>query len=82
MPFINKWACRAGRVLAYKDCPPHDTMHETNDYPLYYDTLYFPELHLSTFETMETVKAWLFTGIGKHKISCRCAPNDDATFSV
>ena len=49
-------------VLAYEDCPPHDTMHKTDDYPIYYDALYFPELHLSTFETLETVKAWLLAG--------------------
>ena len=82
MPFINKRACMAACVSVYEDCSPHNTMHETDDYPLYYDALYFPELHLSTFKTMETVKAWLLAGIGIHEISCRCAPNDDATFSV
>ena len=62
MHFINKWACMAAHVLVYEDCPPHDTMHETDDYPMYYDALYFPELHLSMFKTLETVKAWLLVG--------------------
>ena len=36
MCFINKWACTAACVLVYKNCPSHDTMHETDDYPMYY----------------------------------------------
>ena len=72
----------AAHVLAYEDCPPHNIMHETNDYPLYYNALYFPKLHLSIFETLETVKAWLVAGIAEHKINCGCTPNNDGTFSV
>ena len=32
-------------VSVYEDRPPHDTMHEIDDYPLYYDALYFLELY-------------------------------------
>ena len=82
MPIIDKWSCMAACVSIYKDCPFHDTMHKVDDYPLYYDALYFPELHLATLETLETVRAWLSAGVEKHEINCQYTLNNNGKFSV
>jgi len=69
--FINKLPSRAPRVLNSYDCPPHGVLHYVDEYPTYYDTIYYPELYIHHFLTPETCAAWLQDDLNSHLNHCR-----------
>jgi hypothetical protein len=52
---MNKCPCRYPRVLDESVCPPSEGDHFVEDYPEYYDALYFPQLNTAVFETCATL---------------------------
>jgi hypothetical protein len=75
MLFIDKRACTAPRVLSLDDCPADKVPHMLSDYPIYYDALYFPELHPSVFETADSFCHWLSKAVRDHQCglhACSC----------
>ena len=71
MPYIDKQPCKLAWVLALDACSPHEIIHEIDDFPLYYDACYLPEVHKNCFETAETDKSWLPTELDNHKKYCK-----------
>ena len=67
MPYIDKQPCKSAQVLVLQACPLHEIIHEIDDYLLYYDACYFPEIYKNCFETAETVDSWLLTELDNHK---------------
>lgn len=55
-------------------CPPVDTPHDIDDYPHYYDPLYFPHLHPSIFENLLNFCNWLASALDNHQLLCHCCP--------
>ena len=56
-------------------CPPVDTPHDVDDYPHYYDPLYFPHLHLSMFENPSNFCNWLASALDNHQLLCHRCPH-------
>ena len=54
-------------------CPPVNT-NLVDDYPNYYDPLYFPHLHLSVFENSLNFCNWLASALNSHKLMCHHCP--------
>ena len=52
-------------------CPPIETAHTVDDYPLYYDPLYFPDLHPSIFDNPHNCCHWLASALNDHHLHCR-----------
>jgi hypothetical protein len=61
--FLVKSPCRLARILDEGHCPPWDKPHDMNHYPYYFAVLYYPEYHLSCFESPENFCAWLKTSL-------------------
>ena len=55
-------------------CPPVDIPHAIDDYPNYYDPLYFPHLHPSVFENSRNFCNWLASALNNHKLMCHHCP--------
>ena len=55
-------------------CPPVNTTHLVDDYPNYYDPLYFPHLHPSVFENSFNFCNWLASALNSHKLMCHHCP--------
>ena len=75
MLFIDKHACTAPQVLSLKDCPLDKVPHMPSDYPIYYDALYFPELHPSVFKMADSFCHWLSEAVRDHQCglhACSC----------
>jgi hypothetical protein len=51
MDFFSKQPSVVARVMNATGCPPHDMLHNIEDYSVFYDPLYFPQLYLSIFES-------------------------------
>ena len=60
---MRKQPCCATRVLDELLCPPANIAHDPNDYPDFYDPLYYPMLHPNIFMTIESVSSWLVTAL-------------------
>ncbi|KAG1841621.1 hypothetical protein C8R48DRAFT_781332 [Suillus tomentosus] len=71
MPFVTKAPCRAARVVDERDCPPPLIPHDINDYPVYYDALYYPRYHTHHFDTPQNFCLWLFNSLTSHHHQCR-----------
>ena len=63
-------------------CPPIETPHFAEDYPYYYDPLYFPHLHPSIFDNADHFSHWLASALNDHHRYCyRCiTPMDVCVF--
>lgn len=70
MPFVVKIPSKVARVLTIEACPPHDEIHETNDFPIFYDPCYYPELYPQIFETVDSVTIWLRHALRDHFVRC------------
>jgi len=68
--FVQKQPCVLSRVLSDMDCPLHNILHTPCQYPIYYDTLYYPQYHLTDFQDGDTVCQWLITGLDQHCATC------------
>ena len=55
-------------------CPPIETPHLIDDYPLYYDPLYFPHLHPLVFENSLNFCNWLASALNNHWLLCHRCP--------
>jgi hypothetical protein len=44
--------------------------HDIEDFPLYYDPLYYPDYHQSLFDVERAVCLWLLKGLKNHFMSC------------
>ena len=55
-------------------CPPVETSHVINDYPHYYDPLYFPHLHRSIHESSHNFCTWLASALDNHRVLCHRCP--------
>ena len=55
-------------------CPPVETLHLIDDYPHYYDPLYFPHLHPSIFENSHNFCNWLASALNNHRLLCHRCP--------
>ena len=51
-------------------CPPVDIPHTIDDYPNYYDPLYFLHLHPSVFENSCNFCNWLASALNNHMLMC------------
>lgn len=89
--FMTKKLCVVTHVLDIRDCPPHDVVHLVETYPLYYDALYFPELHLTIYASSHGFCSWLHSALSSHLRHCQTCilfPSElsvtfeDATFCV
>lgn len=74
VPFITKAPCRVARVLEEDMCPPFQTLHVIDDYPYYYDPLYFPELHPTLFDNAQRFCDWLVSALNNHHLLCHRCP--------
>jgi hypothetical protein len=75
MCFLFKQPSELPRVLCASQCPPHNVVHEMNDYPLYYDPAYFPESFQTIFDSEDSVCEWLLMGLKEHSLcGCSCVP--------
>src|ERR1700676_3060267 len=74
MVFLQKRPCVLVRVLSDTDCPPHDIFHTPCQYPCYYDSLYYPQYHVSDFQNSDSVCQWLLTGLNEHRATCVSCP--------
>ncbi|KAG1773640.1 hypothetical protein EV702DRAFT_1129554 [Suillus placidus] len=74
--FISKHPSTCPRVLDATDCPPHNILHDTQKYPLFYDALYYPQYNESVYATAEKFCCWLQLSLTSHcNSSClRCGP--------
>lgn len=70
MPFVVKVPSKVARVMNIEACPPHDETHETNDFPIFYDPCYYPELYPQIFETIDGVSIWLQQALRGHLVLC------------
>ena len=70
MPFIRKAPSVILRVLPLTDCPLHNVLHSPHDYPLYYDSLYYPQFHEAIFDNPASVCIWLSHQFDAHAESC------------
>jgi hypothetical protein len=72
--FLVKNACLQARVLDKADCPPCGIPYNKIDYPLFYDALYYPELHRNIFLHPFAVSCWLESSLHHHvKHCCTCS---------
>ncbi len=55
---FHKFPCRRARVVEEDDCPA-DGEHCCTNCPVYYDPLYYPDLHPLVFNNRKTVCLWL-----------------------
>ena len=61
------------RVLEEYMCPSSETLHLIDDYPYYYDPLYFPNLYPSLFVNPNNFCDWLAFALNDHHVVChRC----------
>jgi len=67
---LCKQLCTMTRVLNLAERPPYDVEHAIEDYPLYYDPLYYPSCFLELFESAESVCTLLSTGACEHYRQC------------
>ena len=77
MVFLQKRPSVVPRVLSDADCPPHDIFHTPCQYPRYYDSLYYPQYHLSDFQDSNSVCQWLLSGLEQHRTTCSRRPCSD-----
>ena len=71
MPYIDKQPWKSAQVLVLQACPLHEIIHEIDDYLLYYDAYYFPEIHKNCLETTEAVEISLLIELDNHKRYCK-----------
>jgi hypothetical protein len=57
--FISKHPSTCPRVLDATDYPPHNIIHDTQKYPLFYDALYYPQYNESVYAIAEKFCCWL-----------------------
>ena len=57
--FVSKHPSVVSCTSCTSKCPPHNVFHSVTKYPEYYDPLYFPECHVSLFESETAICAWL-----------------------
>ena len=55
-------------------CPPVEIPHVIDDYPVYYDALYFPLLHPAVFENSHNFCNWLASALNNHQLLCHRCP--------
>ena len=67
---FNKQPSELSRALCTSECPPHNVLHDMNDYPSYYDPVYFPTNYPSIFDSEDSVCEWLLMGLKKHSFVC------------
>ena len=73
--FLVKQPSVVCRVLSSDFCPPHDVLHDIETYPLFYDSLYYPQYHLRVFSTAENFCSWLQSSLTSHRDLCpTCSP--------
>ncbi len=68
--FLNKEPCRRARVLDLSHCPPPGLVHSIYDYAIYYDAIYYPELHDDVFSSPEACVSWLHPTLNQHATCC------------
>src|SRR6266481_3405596 len=66
MAFLKKQPCTVSRALALEDCPPHDVLHLSSQYPIYHDALYYPHLNQNVFDTPDSFCNWLRAALESH----------------
>ena len=73
MSFLCKQPSIVPRVLCDSECPPFDEDHVIENYPVFYNPLYFPCYYQLLFSTGPNVCAWLLKGLQDHFVSsCLC----------
>jgi hypothetical protein len=82
MSFLSKQPSVLPRVfkLCASQCPPHNVEHDIEQFPSYYDPIYFPSYHSSLFLTEQTVCQWLLMGLEEHSRQCRSCPELQAIY--
>jgi hypothetical protein len=71
--FLKKLASHEARVVDLRDCPPDGELHAVNEYPKYYDAIYYPALYDECFMTAESCVCWLEHDLNAHLCVCdRC----------
>ncbi|KAI5982274.1 hypothetical protein EDC04DRAFT_2844528 [Pisolithus marmoratus] len=71
LPFIMKSPFHVAHVLQEHMC---QTPHSIDDYPDYYDPLYFPHLHLMLFDNSQNFCNWLASALNSQHLTCCCCP--------
>ena len=66
------------RVLEENMCPPSEIPHLIDDYPYYYDPLYFPHLYPSLFVNSRNFCDWLASALNDHHYNMQCSVSDYA----
>ena len=70
MLFLSKKPSVVPRVLCASECPPHNVLHEIDDYPRFYEPTYFPCYYDSIFVSEESVCGWLLSSLQNHSENC------------
>jgi len=68
--WLNKRPSVISRVLDADDCPPHDVIHDINDYPKFYDALYYPQWYPQFFLSPNKCSMWLERCLNEHVSKC------------
>ena len=73
--FINKLPLRAPHVLDSYNFLPLNVLHDIEQYPIYYDIIYYPALYILT---SESCVSWLQDDLNSHPnlchVCCSAAP--------
>lgn len=68
--FIKKLVGHAARVLDGVLCPPPNHVHCVNEYPSYYDPVYYPQFTGCCFDTPQNFCHWFRNALSLHHIVC------------
>ena len=68
---LPKIPSHLSRVLVDDDCPPFDEPHDIDDYPGFYDPLYYPSLFPEIFSDSGKLCDWLLSSLREHLSLCR-----------
>ena len=75
MTFMVKQPSLLPRALCALQCPPHNLYHDIEDYPEYYNPLYFPAFYASLFASENSVCEWLLNEFRCHMLTCLSCPH-------
>ena len=74
MSFLHKQPCVLPRVLCASQCPSDNKPHDIDEFPLYYDPLYYPACYRTLFNSKKMVCQWLLHHLQEHPLMCPSCP--------
>lgn len=69
--FVVKQPSQRVRVVDVDDCPPLGVPHEMSQYPIYYDPIYYPDIHRNVFMSPESIAQWMESQFPHHLNCCQ-----------